>query len=282
MRALMLALVLAATLLAQPARIISTAPSITEMLYALGLGDRIVGVTMYCHYPPEALKKPKVGTYLRPDLETILSLRPDLVVALKSPVDLTPRLTAMKLRALEVDHEDLAGIYESIRRIGDVTQAADRAGALTVRIQEQLAAIRNRSAPLAKRKIMFIVGRTPGRLEGLVAVGRASYLNELMAIAGGENIFGNTAIAYPKISIEEVLSRDPDVIVDMGDMADTVGVTDEHKRGVAALWKRYPTLKAVQGDGVFAVASDIFVVPGPRAVDAAREFARMLHPAAGF
>lgn len=278
----MLALVLAATLLAQPARIISTAPSITEMLYALGLGDRIVGVTMYCHYPPEALKKPKVGTYLRPDLETILSLRPDLVVALKSPVDLTPRLTAMKLRALEVDHEDLAGIYESIRRIGDVTQAADRAGALTVRIQEQLAAIRNRSAPLAKRKIMFIVGRTPGRLEGLVAVGRASYLNELMAIAGGENIFGNTAIAYPKISIEEVLSRDPDVIVDMGDMADTVGVTDEHKRGVAALWKRYPTLKAVQGDGVFAVASDIFVVPGPRAVDAAREFARMLHPAAGF
>ena len=142
--------------------------------------------------------------------------------------------------------------------------------------------IRQRTATLPARRMMFIVGRTPNTIEGLVAIGKASYLNELMTIAGADNVFREAALPYPKVSLEEVLARNPEVIVDMGEMAETIGVTSEQKRHVVELWRRYPNMAAVKLGQVFAVASDIYVVPGPRMVDAAREFARMLHPEAGF
>jgi iron complex transport system substrate-binding protein len=131
-----------------------------------------------------------------------------------------------------------------------------------------------------RRSVVFIVGRQPGRLAGLVAVGQGSYLNELFEIAGGTNIFAKASQQYLKISVEELLARNPDVIIDMGEMADTVGVSEEQKNSVVALWSKYPSLKAVQGNGVHAVASDIFVVPGPRIAEAAEAFARLLHPEA--
>ena len=117
-------------------------------------------------------------------------------------------------------------------------------------------------------------------LRDLIAAGGTSYLNELMRIAGGENVFQDAATGYAKIGLEEILARNPDVIVDMGEMAQTVGITDRQKQAVAALWRRYPTLRAVRNNQVFAVASDIFVVPGPRVTEAAGELARMLHPEA--
>jgi iron complex transport system substrate-binding protein len=126
--------------------------------------------------------------------------------------------------------------------------------------------------------MMFVVGRSPNRLDGLVVCGRASYLNEVIEIAGGENVFRDAIAPYPEVSLEEVIARNPEVIVDMGDMSDTVGVTEEHKRAVVALWDRIPNLAAVKHHRVFAVASDIFVVPGPRVIDAAKAFAEMLHP----
>jgi iron complex transport system substrate-binding protein len=114
----------------------------------------------------------------------------------------------------------------------------------------------------------------------MVAVGRASYLTELMELAGGVNAFADAPGAYPKVSLEEMLARDPGVIVDMGEMADTAGVTDAQKLAVERLWGRYPALSAVRASEVHAVADDIFVVPGPRVVEAARVFARLLHPEA--
>lgn len=263
---------------APPARIVSTAPSVTEMLYALGLGDRVVGVTTYCRYPPEAARKPKIGSYTKPGVETILSLRPDLVVVQQTPLRIADQLRTLKLPVLELEHETVAGIYESVRRIGEAAGVPDRARELNTRLAAGLEEVRNHAAGARPRRMMFIVGRTPGTLDGLVAVGRASYLSELIRIAGGVNIFAEAAAAYPKVTHEEVLARDPEVIVDMGDMADTLHVTGAHKRGVVALWNRYPSIAAVRGKRVYAVASDVFVVPGPRLVEAAREFSKMLHP----
>jgi len=265
---------------AQPRRIVSTSPSITEMLYALGLGSRVVGVTTFCHYPPEAATKPKIGNYLEPSLEAIVALRPDLVVAEVSGVRRAERLSSLKLNVIEVDDSTLAGIYESIARIGRA--AGVPGGALTARIRGSLDQIRRRTENLARPRVMFVVGRAPGRLEDLVVAGRSSYLDEVMAIAGGNNIFRDTVAAYPKVTLEEVLARNPEVIVDMGEMAQTIGVTERDKRAVLALWSRFPTLAAVKQKRVFAVAKDIYVVPGPRVVDAAREFARMFHPEVGW
>jgi iron complex transport system substrate-binding protein len=263
-----------------PKRIVSTAPSITEMLYALGLGDRVVGVTTFCHYPPEAARKPKIGNYLRPDVETIVALRPDLVIAEKSMTQQAISLPRLKLTLLEVDDSTIPGIYDAIRKIGNAAGVSQKATALCAGIAGKLEAIEQRTSRFPRRRVLFIVGRTPGRVEDLIAAGRTSYLNELMRIAGGENVFQDAAIGYAKIGLEEVLARNPDVIVDMGEMAQTVGITDRQKQAVAALWRRYPTLKAVQNNQVFAVASDIFVVPGPRVTEAARELVRILHPEA--
>jgi iron complex transport system substrate-binding protein len=272
---LLLAAALAA---APPQRIVSTAPSITELLYALGLGDRVVGVTRFCRYPPEAQLKPKIGDYTAPNLEAIAALRPDLVVIQTNPVHLADRLKALKLHVLEVDQENIAAIYKSIRQVGDATGTERAATQLSDSIREGLARIRARVEGKPRVRMMFVIGRSPDRLDGLVVVGRASYLNETIEIAGGENVFRDAQAAYPGVSLEEVMARNPDVIVDMGDMSDTVGVTEQHKRNVIALWNRIPTLAAVKQHRVFAVASDMYVVPGPRVIEAAKAFAEMLHP----
>jgi iron complex transport system substrate-binding protein len=277
-RAAILAFVAAAAFAQPPQRIVSTAPSITELLYALGLGDRVVGVDRFSRFPAEALRKPKIGDYANPNLEAIAALRPDLVIIPVNPVKLADRLALLRLKVLEIDQESIAKLYDSFRLVGQATGAAAQAAKLTSAVQWQLEAVRARAAPLKRTRMMFVVGRTPNRLDGLIVVGQASYLNEIIALAGGENVFRDAVASYPGVSLEEVLARNPDVIVDMGDMADTVGVTDEHKREVTSLWERLSSVAAVKQHRVHAVASDVYVVPGPRVVDAAKSFFDMLHP----
>lgn len=277
----LLAVATSAAAATPPKRIISTAPSITEMLYAVGLGDRVVGDTTYCHYPPDARKKPKIGTYTEPNLELIAAMKPDLVIIQTNPINLAARLTALRLNVLEVRHDTVDDVYVSMQRIADAGGVSAQGRAVIDRMKRQLADIRARTAPLPKRRMLFIVGRAPNTLEDLIAVGRASYLNGIIEIAGGANIFKDAVAPYPKVGMEDVLARNPEVIVDMGDMSQTEGVTEEHKRAVVALWDQYHPLAAVKQHRVVAVASDIFTVPGPRMVDAARAFAHMLHPEAG-
>ncbi len=274
-RAVVLLAAIALGCAAQPRRIISTAPSITEMLYALGAGDRVVGVTTYCHYPPEARSKEKIGTYVEPNLEKITSLQPDLVVIQKNPIQLRAKLEALHLHVLEIGHDTVDDVYQTIEQIGAAVGVSAKAHELTTRLRRELAAVRQRTTGRPTR-MMFVVGRAPGRLEDIIAVGRASYLNGLIETAGGENIFKDAAAPYPKVGMEEILSRNPEVIIDMGDMSDTEGVTEAQKRAVVALWSASPAIAAVRNRKVFAVASDIFTVPGPRMVDAARAFAEML------
>jgi iron complex transport system substrate-binding protein len=266
---------------AQPRRIVSTTPSITETLYALGLGDRVVGVTNYCHYPPEVVKKPKIGTFTAPNLEAIAALRPDLVIIQGNPIQLGSKLAALHLKVLEINQDSLAQLLDSVNQIATEADVKARGVELTAKMRSGLDEISTKVKNSPRTRTMFLIGRSPNGLDGMVAAGGTTYLNELIQLAGGENIFKAAVAAYPQISLEEVLSRNPAVIIDMGDMAQTVGVTDQHKRGVVHLWSRYQTIEAVRKGRVFAVASDIFVVPGPRIVDAVREFARMLHPEAG-
>jgi ABC-type Fe3+-hydroxamate transport system substrate-binding protein len=260
-----------------PQRIVSTTPSITEILYALGLGDRVVGVTRFCNYPPEARLKPKIGDYINPNLEAIASLRPDLVVVQTNPVRLAERLGALKLRTLEVNQENVAAIYRSISVIGEAAGVAPRATVLNATLRAKLEEIRKQAAPLRRTRVMFVVGRAPNRLDGLIVVGKTSYLSEIVALAGGDNVFGDAVASYPQVSLEEVIARNPEVILDFGDMADTSSVTEEHKRAVVNLWQRASSVQAVRNRRVYPVAADIFVVPGPRAADAAREIFTRLH-----
>ncbi len=274
----LLCLFLAASLHAQPRRIVSTAPQITETLFALGLGDRVVGVSNYCHYPPGTAKIAKIGTYLQPNIETILALHPDLLIVHKNPIHSKSRYEPYHLNVLEIPQNSIADIQQAISLIGAATSVPDRAKALNESISRELAAVRKKAAARPPVPAVFIVGRTPNSLDGLVAVGSHNYLTEVMEMAGGRNIFNDSISSYAKISAEEILARDPQVILDMGDMSDPASVTEEHKRAVAALWNRYPTVAAVRNKRIYAVASEIFVVPGPRVVNLARELAHLFHP----
>ena len=268
----------ASSLAQQPMRIVSTSPSITETLFALGLGSRVVGVSTYCHFPPEVERLPKVGTYLKPSVEVIARLKPDLVILERLPNAVREQLQVLSIRPAEIDYGTLRQNLDSIVAIGRAAGAESAARALTGRMNDGLAALRKRSDGRTPRSMVFVVGRTPGELQGLVVVGGGSYLSELIEIAGGRNAFADSKQAYVKTSLESVLRRNPDVLIDMGEMAETKGVTDRAKRAVVNLWSARSSLTAVHEGRVFAVASDIFVVPGPRMVDAAEAFAGMLYP----
>lgn len=271
-------LLLSVWLCAQPRRIVSTAPSITETLFALGLGGRVVGVTNYCHYPAATAKIAKIGTYMQPNLEAILALRPDLIITQKTAIHSKSRFEPYHLNVLEVTQNSVAEIQSAILAIGNATGSADRARTLNRSITKELAAVREKASTKPPVSVVFVVGRTPGALEGMVAVGSHNYLTEVMEVAGGRNVFNDAKPTYAKISAEEILARSPQVILDMGDMSDPTGVTEEHKRSVVKLWDRYPNVAAVRDKRVHAIASDIFVVPGPRVIDLARAFAHLLHP----
>jgi iron complex transport system substrate-binding protein len=277
MRILIVLLMTVVSLVAeQPRRIVSTSPSITETLFALGLGSRVVGVSTYCHFPAEVNRLPKVGTYLKPNVEVIARLKPDLVILQRLPNSAREQLRALSIPVAEIDSGDLRQNLDSILAIGKAAGAEPPARALIERINQQLAELRRSKSNQALRSVAFIVGRTPGSLEGLVVVGGGSYLSELMTVAGGRNVFADASQAYVKTSLESLVRRNPEVLIDMGEMAETVGVTENSKRAVVRLWGTQPSLKAVRERRVYAVASDIFVVPGPRMVDAAQAFAEML------
>ncbi len=264
--------------LAAQQRIVSTSPSITETLFALGLGSRVIGVSTYCHFPAEVSRLPRVGTFLKPNVEVIARLKPDLVIVQRLPNSVREQLQGLSIRVVEVDSKgDLQQNVASILAIGQAAGAEPAARALINRINGRLSALRSRYAGQTPRSVVFVVGRTPGELQGLVVVGSGSYLSELLEIAGGRNAFGDSKQAYVKASLESLLRRDPDVVIDMGEMAETVGVTELSKRKVVDLWGTRPSMKAVRDHNVFSVASDIFVVPGPRMLDAAEAFAVMLH-----
>lgn len=259
---------------APPRRIVSTAPSITEMLFALGVGDRVVGVTTYCQYPEEARQKPKIGGYTSPSVEAIVRQRPDLVVIVEDRTDLADKLRSFRVPTLLLRHQRLADIERSIVTLAARLGLDDRGRHLVAGIRRDLGRVTDSVAKLPRRNVLFLVGRNPGSLTDIYAVGRSSYLDELITLAGGTNVFRDTAVAYSKVSLEEILARDPDVIVDMSHQE---GIGADDIRAIQALWGRFPSLRAVHTRDVHVVTEDIFVVPGPRVTAAVRDLARMIH-----
>ena len=256
-----------------PHRIVSAAPAITEILFALGAGDQVVGDTIYCNYPEAAKAKPKIGGYTTPSVEAILALRPDQVVMTRTRPDVAQKLRQARIDVLEVAPDNLSGIYESIQRISEKIGVPARGQALIQSIRKDLqdAAAKPGNGP--KRRVLFIVGRTPGTVLDLSVAGRATYLSELIGLAGGENIFEDTSVPYPQVGMEEVIRRNPDVIIDMGH---NEMLSETQKENVRQLWKKYSFLNAVKNNNVFPISADYFVTPGPRVVQAVRDIRQMI------
>jgi iron complex transport system substrate-binding protein len=257
---------------AAPRRIVSTSPSITETLFALGLGPSVVGVSRYCRYPPEVAALPKVGSFLEPDVEAIARLSPDLVIVHTTADGLEGRLSALGLRFVAVDRTSgLAGVYDTMTRVGAAAGVPDRAQALVSETKARLAQIQESAARHPRRRVLLIVGRRPGTLADIVAVGGKAYLGELLRIAGGSNVLDDPSLPeYPRISLETVIRLRPDVLIDTGDMGDTAEDRERNGRANEALWRGHSLVAAAGISRIFAATTDALVVPGPRVIDAAQ------------
>lgn len=280
MRKLTLATVLAAAAMAAPPqRIISTAPSLTEVLFALGLEPRVAGVTEYCRFPPEAARKPKIGTFLEPSFERILAQRPDLVLVIRNPVQLAERLSRLGLRAVEVPQDTVAEILASVRTIGRLAGVEARGEELAASIERDLDRVRRRASRLPRRRVLFLVGRSPGTLQNMVGAGPGTFLDELIRLAGGINVLERAPMPYPRVSVEQILAADPDVIIDLGDFAHQEGKPLEPPERFRAVWAPYHSLRAVRENRVRQAASDVLIRPGPRVAVAAGLCLDLIHGA---
>jgi iron complex transport system substrate-binding protein len=266
---------------AQPARIVSTSPSITESLFALGLGDRVVGVSSYCRYPPAVLKLAKIGSFIKPDAEKIALLRPDLVVVqkAKSAQPLPGRLAALGIKYLEVEPGSLADVYSTIQDIGRATGVPDRAQRVIADIRKRLDTIHAEASNRSRPTVLLIVGRDPGLLSNLIGVGPGAYLDELIEIAGGRNVLADSKVAYPRISMETVVRTDPEVILDAGAMGTTQNDGTKGENELKQPWLLHRELRAVRNGLVFGLTSEALVVPGPRVVDAVEIISRRIREA---
>jgi len=243
-------------------RIVSTAPSITEILFALGAGDQVVGDTTYCNYPEAAKTKPKIGGFTTPNVELILALNPDLVFMAEKASNVVEALRqSRRIDVVTVRPDSVSGIFQSIQTVADKIGTPERGKALIQAIDKEIHSNAVPNNPARKPKVLFIVGRTPGEISDLIVVGRGAYLTELIELAGGINIAADAAVEYPRFSFEEVIHRDPDIIIDMGH---NEMITESQKRAVKQLWQKYAFLRAVKRDAVFPISADYFIVPGPR------------------
>ena len=252
-------------------KIISLSPSNTEVAFALGLGDRLVGVTEFCNYPPEAQEKEIVGGFATPSIEKIVELEPDLVLASTIHAEEVPRLEALGIPVLVVESSTLIDLYTSIALVAAVTGVAPAGEALMASMQERINAIEVvvSVVPIDNRiRVFYEVYSDP-----LMSAGKGAFINEIISLAGGTNIFGDSDENYPMISAEVVAERQPEIIL-FPDYHGTADLVLESMTGRPG-WESVP---AVINGRVFAVSDDTFARPGPRIVEAIEEAARLFYP----
>jgi iron complex transport system substrate-binding protein len=262
----------------RPRRIVSTAPSITEALFALGLGNQVVGVSRFCDFPPEVQKLPKVGTYIKPDPEAIARLAPDLVILQGRPIELTNRLDALHIAFVEVPHGTLADVFAGIQIIAKAGGAPERAAGLISQIQSGLDSIQAKAEAVPSPSVMVIMARRQGMLTDLVAIGPDNYVNQILQIAGGINVLAKPGLPqYPRISLETVLRENPDVILDLSGTQESEAERQAARAGALALWRQNAELNAVRNGRVYIGTSNALLVPGPRSVEAAQRLFDYMH-----
>ncbi len=258
-------------------RIISMAPSVTETLFALGLGERVVGVTQYCDYPPEALEKSQVGGFHNPNYEAVMALRPDLVVMLDSEAQPRQVFDKLGVDTLEMHHKSIDGILDSIGILGNAFGAETRAKEITSDIRARLERIELKTAGRSCPTVMFSIDRTlgAGRLEDVYISGCDGHIDRIMELAGGQNVYQQGGARFPVVSREGMINLNPQVIVDLVRGLSARDVSNEE---VLADWDQLSEVDAVRQGRVFVIDDDYAFVPGPRFILMVEKLARLIHP----
>ena len=251
----------------QVRRVICMSPAYTEICFALGQGNRLVGVTDFCSYPPEVERLTRIGGFLNPDLELIVRLKPDLVLTAPEQPELRKSLNQLGIATLEVPVHNFAEIRAGIRTIARALQAEPAGEALVRAFAQGVGALP--LPPGARRpRVLLVVGRTIGDLSGVYVAGRGTFLSEVLASAGGENAYEG-AILYPNLSLEGIASLNPDVILEL---RPGESLSPEARVQAVEDWKQLPFVGAVKNGRVFLLTDSCIDIPGPRAPQTVRIF----------
>jgi ABC-type Fe3+-hydroxamate transport system substrate-binding protein len=255
---------------AAPQRIVSLSPALTEVLFALGVGARVVGVTEYCTYPPEARTRPKVGGYANPSVEAVLALKPDLVVVSPGPGNRDAALGIERagVRVAVVPAETLDDSYAAIGALARECGVEQAGRDLVDRVHRKIDAVVARVGSLRRVPALFVVQFDP-----IIAAGRGTLPSQLLELAGGANVVD--APRYPRLGIESVAAAKPEVI-----LQSRMDAAGSDGRAEAAAWKRWSWIPAVAADRVVVLPDDLALRPGPRVADAVEELAAIVHPEA--
>ena len=250
-----------------PRRIVSLAPSVTETVFALGFGNRLVGVTNHCDFPAEAKRLPKIGDFMSPSLEVIAAKEPDLVIGVVGATDPAKarEIERLGIKIALVSVSSVSEILSSFKQIAALLGDPDAGARLVEKIDVQFDKVKRRVAPAPRRSTLLAVGLRP-----LVAVGGKNFLDELITAAGGENIAGNASQPWLNLPDEYVVAKAPQVIIQAGMGSDTGGPTRQ--------WSDLKSIPAVKERRVYTYRSDKILRPGPRIGEGLEEIARLIHP----
>ena len=251
-----------------PTRIVSLAPSVTEILFAIGAGDRVVGVTSFCNYPPEALAKPKVGGAF-PNLEVVLSLKPTLVLAPRDFIrpDMVAKLDQLKIPLFILESNSIEDVLRHIQTVGRMLGRTERSDAVAGDLRRRVTEVKTRTAGATRPRVFYVLNSDP-----LMTAGPGSFIHQLIELAGGTNVAAGAPVPYPRLSLEEVIRQDPQVI--LFPVGDEEGIPDQEQQR----WLRWPTLSAVKQNRFVRIPSVLLDRPGPRVVDGLERLAQQLHP----
>jgi len=268
--ALLMSIALAIPRLASCAdRIVSLVPSVTETLFALGVGNEVVGVSSYDNYPPAVVKLPKVGSFLTPNLEAIAALRPTLVIGrgISSNQRELHAMRAMGYEVLTVEDDSLAQIEDSIRTIGARVGKSAQSHEVIASIEAKVTDVRTHVGSFPERRTLMLVGHQP-----IVAVGPGTFLDDLLKIARAENIADAARQQWPQLSMEFIVAMRPEIIFD--------GQMGTDARTSSRFWKAYPVIPAVRNHRVLGYPEDPTLHPGPRVGMTLEMIAKLVHPEA--
>jgi iron complex transport system substrate-binding protein len=257
-----------------PRRIVSLSPNVTELLYGIGAFDQVAGISDYCTYPPAVSKLPSVGGWHNPDLETLLALRPDLVIVDDGQAPFVrDKFKDLGFPIMVAASHTLADIYETITALGRATGHEDGAAKLLTATRQGMQRVARKTAAVPKVRVVLIVDRTPGTLRDLYTATDGGFLGEVVEIAGGRVALPPAARGYGKLSKEDLLAANPDVILDF-----IHGAKSRFAGDPMEAWREMPELKAVRTHRVYGVNEDYVPHASQRVVQTAELFARLIHP----
>lgn len=256
-------------------RIISTSPSITETLFALGLKDRVVAVTDYCKYPEAACQLPSIGGMLNPSMETVVSLTPDLIIHQSGNQRLSNNAKSVGIPTLAVDVGNLREIFATIKKLGTALNCQEKANKLSQHLNEGIAFYQKRLNGLPKKEVLLLLGDSSDPSRDLYAAGPGTFLNELLSLSGGNNIVRDSPARYPKLSKEYIIDKSPSIIIEAGPKSN---LSQNEMDLRIQEWRRFPTIKAVKNDQIHFIGADYILIPGPRLLKIIERFSKAINP----